>query len=261
MDDEDFLAAVEADNAGAPAEDPKPEPIPAKAEESAQKPEQSASTEPAPVEPAPQPEAVVVEPKAPEPGYAPITALLEERDKRKAVEAELAHYRAQQAQAQQQVQIPDRYEDPEGYEAYQEARVQQVILNQALNTSERFARKEYGPETVEAAKQWALQRYAQDPLYQQQVLSDPDPYERVVKDYRREQVFAKVQDPSEFDAFLAWKAAQGQLQQQQAASAAPPNVTPAIPPRSLASAPSAGGVLTDVVQSDEEMFNEVMPQR
>lgn len=257
MDDEDFLAAVEADNAGVPAED-QPKPEMAKVEEPAQEPEQPAPVEPAPVEPA-QAAQPVVEPKQPEPGFVPIGAMLDTRDKLKAAEAELTQLRAQQAP--QQVQMPDPYEDPEGFARVQEQRVQSAILNQTLNTSERFARKEYGVETVEAAKAWALQRYASDPFYHQQVLSDADPYERVVRDYRQEQLFAKVQ-PSDFDAFLAWKAAQGQLQQQQqqAAPAAPPNPASAIPPRSLASAPSAGGVLSDVQQSDEEMFAEVIPK-
>lgn len=259
MDDEDFLAAVEADNTNAPAEEPRPEPEPAKVE-APQEPEPSAPAEPAPVEPAPEPApAVAADPKQHEAGYVPLAVVLDTRDKLKAAEAELAHFRAQQAQ--QQVQMPDPYEDPEGFAQVQEARVQQAILNQTLNTSERFARKEYGVETVESAKAWALQRYAQDPFYQQQVLRDPDPYERVVTDFRREQVFAKVQDPSDFDAFLAWKAAQGQLQQQQAAPAASPNNAPSIPPRSLASAPSAGSVLSEPAIGEEEIFEAGVGKR
>jgi len=245
MDDEDFLAAVEADNAN--AEEVNTE---APAAEEASKPEAEA---PAPAEPAPAEQPA----PAAEPGpiMVPLTALHETRDKVKDLEARLAKLQPQPAP----VEIPDRYEDPEGYEAYQEAVIQNRLLNITLNTSERFAKKEHGAETVEAAKAWATQRFASDPLYQQQVLADQDPYERVVTDYRRDQLFSKVSDPSEFDAFLAWKAANATL----AATppgAAPPNPTPTIPPRSLASAPSAGGITTEVVQSDAEIFEEVIPK-
>lgn len=256
MDDEDFLAAVEADNTNAPDDDALEPP---KAEEPKQEPVQPAPAEMAPVAPVTL-EPPVVETRHPDPGFVPIAAMLDTRDKLKAAEARLAQFEQQQAAAQQQVQVPDRYEDPDGYEAYQESLIESRLVNITLNTSERFARKEHGAETVDSAKAWALQRFASDPLYQKQVLADADPYERVVTDYKRDQLFSKVTDPSEYDAFLAWKNAQAQLTQQ-AATAAPPNTASAIPPRSLASAPSAGGVLTDIVQSDGEIFDEVIPKR
>lgn len=268
MEDEDFLAAVEADNTAAPVEEPKAEPE-TPAEPEAQ-PEQPKDEQPrddkgkfapkAEPEPAPEPEPAA-EPVAPEPQHAPITALLDEREKRQAAERELQAIRQQIAQSQQQADVPDPDMDPVGYAQFQEGRIQQVLLNQTLNTSERFARKEHGADTVEAAKAWSLQRFAADPFYQQQVLNDPDPYEKVVTDYKRDQLFSKVSDPSDFDAFLAWKAAQGQLQQQQAAPAASPNPAPAIPPRSLASAPSAGTMLTEPEQTDEEMFAEAFGKK
>lgn len=247
MEDEDFLAAVEADNANAPEPTPEPE---APATEEAPEAEAPAPAEPAPAEPlAPAAE-------APEPIMVPLAALHETRDKVKVLEDRLAALQPQPAP----IEVPDRDEDPDGYEAYRDAQLQNVLLNQTLNTSERFARKEHGADTVEAAKAWSLQRFASDPLYQAQVLRDPDPYERVVTDWKREQLFSKVTDPSDFDAFLAWKAANATL----AAAppgAATPNPTPSIPPRSLASAPSAGRIATEVVQSDAEIFEEVMPKR
>lgn len=253
MEDEDFLAAVEADNAGTPVEDqPEAQPEP-KAEEKQPEP---------PPAPAPAAEAPpVVEELKPEPIMVPLAALHETRDEVKALKAQLAQFQ-QQPQAPEPIQPPDPIEDPEGFAQFQEARLQQVLLNQTLNTSERFAKKEHGVETVEAAKQWSLQRFQADPLYQQQVLRDPDPYERIVADYRRDQLFSQVSDPSEFEQFRAWKAANGQLQQQQGGQPPPPpNPTPAIPPPSLASAPSAGGILTEAVQSDEDIFAEVIGKR
>jgi hypothetical protein len=260
-DEEDFLAAVEADNAGVPAEELKDEPEKAEPEaEPAKEPEQPAPVEQAPPEPATPPEAAPAAPEAqttPPSGFVPLSAVLDERDKRKAIEAQLAALQPQQPQ-----QAPDPFEDPEGFAAFQEERTQTALLNHTLNTSERFARKEHGTETVDAAKTWALDRMTSDPLYRAQVLRDPDPYERVVADYRREQLFSKVSDPSEFDAFLAWKQAQATIQQPPGAPpAAPPNQAPAIPQRSLASAPSAGGITSDVVQGDDEIFAETFDRK
>lgn len=250
MEDEDFLAAVEADNEGAPVVE-----------------ETVAETPPAPepVVEAPKPEPVLEltelapEQTKPTEGFVPLGAVLDERDKRKAAEAELERIRAQQAQAQP-VQKPDQWEDPEGYEAWQEARLSASIQNITLNTSERFARKEHGAETVDTAKSWALQRFTSDPLYRDQVLADPDPYERVVSDWRKDQVFKEVSDPSEFEQFKAWKAAQNQLATQPGATPTPVTASP-IPPRSLAGAPSAGNMLVEPVQTDDEIFDEVIGKR
>jgi hypothetical protein len=274
-EEEDFLAAVEADNAIPGKEAPKDEATTATPEAPAEQKDErqrdehgrfALKAEPEPTathaptsepQPAAQPEAAPA--PAPEPQHAPLTALLDERDKRQAAERERDALRAQ-VQSQQPVEMPDPDLDPAGFAQFQESRLQQVLLNQTLNTSERFARKEHGAETVESAKQWALQKFGSDPHYQAQILADADPYERLVTDWKRDQLFSKVTDPSDFDAFLAWKAAQGQLQQQQAAPAAPATPAPAIPPPSLASAPSAGGVLTEVAQTDKEIFEEVLPK-
>lgn len=260
-DDEDFLAAVEADNKGTPVTDePTPEPPvaeePAKPEVAAEPPATPPAAEPV-LELTPE-QAIPPVPKPEETSTAPIAALLDERDRRKAAEAELERLRA----AQQPAQVPDAYEDPEGFAAYQQAQIGQALQNVTLNTSERFARKEHGAETVETAKAWALQRFGTDPLYRQQILNDPDPYERVVTDWRREQVFAEVQDPNEFKQFKAWKQAQNALQAQPGGQPLSPTPqTPAIPAPSLASAPSAGSILTEPIQSDDEVFEEVMPRK
>lgn len=258
MEDEDFLAAVEADNAGTPVvEAPEPpvvEPKPPVAE-------QPAPAEPVPTEPATPTEPpvgdVTVKAPQPDPGFVPIAALLDARDKAKALETELNQLRAKQPQ----VQEPDPMEDPEGYAAFQRSFTQQVALNTKLDLSEDMARERHGDDLVEQAKAWAVQRFAQSPSYQAEVLAQRNPYAYVVAEYQRTEALKKIGDPSRIDAFLAWEQAQQQLQQQPVAPAAPPNPPSAIPPRSLASAPSAGSVMDDPAQTDEEAFNEVMPKR
>lgn len=256
-DDEDFLAAVEADNKGVPEEPVKVEVVePETAPEPALEPEAEPQAEA-------KPETLELTELAPEQtkpteGFVPLGAVLDEREKRRAAEAERDALRA--SQAQQQFQMPDAYEDPEGFAAAQQALLNQRLQTITLNTSERFARKEHGEETVEAAKAWALQRFASDPLYQQQILNDPDPYDRAVRDYRLSLVASEISDPTEFEQFKAWKAAQQQLQQQPGGQPPPPNQPPSIPPKSLASAPSAGTILDEPVQSDEDIFKEVIPK-
>lgn len=255
MEDDDFLAAVEADNTSTPvAEEPKPEPP-------VEEPKPEPAPEPAPAEPkAEEPlELTEVAPGTPkpDPGFVPIAVMLDARDRAKAAEAELERMRAQQ---QPQAETPDPMADPEGYASFQEERVSRALQNVTLNTSERFARKEHGQETVETAKAWALQRFAADPLYHQQILNDPDPYERVVTDWRREQVFSEVKDPKEFEQFKAWKQAQNALSAQPGGQPSAPNPAPSIPPPSLASAPSAGDILTEPIQGDREIFEEVLPK-
>lgn len=255
MEDEDFLAAVEADNANTPvAEEP--------------------ATEPTPQEPkAPEPEVLElvdpVTPPEPIPATAPepmrnddaadgrLAALLDERDKRKAAEAELQRFREAQQQ-RQPVQMPDPYEDPEGFAAAQEARVSQALYQTNLRWSEQIATMKHGEETVIAAKDWGFKRCESDPYFNAKVAASPDPVGFVVTEFRREEIASKV-NLDDFAKFQAWQQAQGQLQQ--AATAAPPNTASAIPPRSLASAPSAGNMLTEPVQSDDEIFDEVIGKR
>lgn len=225
MDKLDFLDGEES-----PIEEPRVE--------EAEAPEPVVEAVPVePVEPA-EPVLTVtapVAPSQPEPGFVPIAVVLDTRDKLKAAEAELAQYRAQQ----QPQQVPDPIEDPEGSAAYQQALTQQAVLNSKLDISEDLARDKHGDATVDAAKDWALQKFSQSPAYQAEVLSQRNPYAYVVKEYQKEQTLQKLGTPDDIDGYLAWKAAQTQLQQQ-AAEAAPSQ--PTMPTRSIASATSAGGV-------------------
>lgn len=164
-----------------------------------------------------------------EPGHIPITALLEERDRRKAAEERLKAF-----EQQQQARPAPPPGSPE-YFAQVEQSVEQRLVNERLNFSEKLARKEYGQDTVQAAQQWALERFQTDPGYQQKVLGQPDPYEFVVLEFKQQQALSALSDPAKLDAFLAWQA-------QQSGQTATPSQQPqsAPPPRSLASAPSAG---------------------
>lgn len=204
--------------------------------------------EPAPVEPE-APEPVAEQPK-PEPQHVPISALLDERDKRKAMEQELERLRAAQQPAQT-VEAPDMFEDPDGFAAYQDQKVQAALYGQKLQFSERMAKKEYGADVFEQAKAWAFERCNNDPMFNAKVAQAPDPYDYAISEWKREQIVSQV-TPDDFAQFQAWKAAQTQLEAQTKPT------SPTVPPRSLASAPSAGGISTEPIPSEEEMFADVI---
>jgi hypothetical protein len=258
-DDEDFLAAVEADNKSTPVEpekveEPKPEP----AEEPKPEPE------PKPEEAAPEVLELtteeIVQPK-PDAADGRLIALLEERDKRKAAEERLRQLEEQARQTQAApVQMPDPYEDPEGFAAAQEARVSQALYQTNLRWSEQLNSIKHGEETVKAAKDWGFQRCESDPYFNAKVASSADPIGFVVSEYKREEIASKV-TPDEFAQFQAWKEAQGQLTTQPGGKPPDPPQTSAIPSPSIASAPSAGSILTEPVQSDEDIFKEVIGKR
>lgn len=247
-EDEDFLAAVEADNAVEADQTPTIEQAEAIAPKEAEgvEPEVLELTE-------------VVEPARQQ--SVPIGAMLDERDRRKAAEDRalmLEEQITRTTQSQQQPeQAPDPLEDPEAFGAYVEQRIQANAVNTTLNMSEAMTRQSYGDDVVNAAQQWARQRMQADPSFQQRVSYSPHPYQMVVVEYQREEALRKLGDPTGIDDFLAWKAAQGQLSAPQQ-QPAPPGTQRTAPPKSIASAPSAGSASSDVIPTEDEMFDEVM---
>ena len=186
--------------------------------------------EPVAAEPAAVPP--VAEPAKPDPGFVPLAAVLDERDRRKQLEAELDRYRAQIAQ-QQPAEPLDVY-DPEQLAGF----THQQVINTKLDISEDMTRDKFGDELVDKARDWALQRFNANPAYQAEVLRQRNPWKFVVEQYQRDQIASQV-SLTDFEQFQAWKAAQAQLTQQTAAPVAA-TPSPVQPPPSLASAPSAG---------------------
>lgn len=186
------------------------------------------------------PEPASVAPPAPETAHAPITALLDEREKRQAAERKAQEYQQRLAQYERQQQpqaVPDPYEDPEGFASYQQAQLDQRIYATNLQWSRRIAEVQHTPEVVGQAHEWGVTRCNEDPFFNQKVQTSPDPYGFVIAEWKREQLLNGVQ-PDEFEQFRAWKASQGAPQP---APALVPTPQPSPPPRSMASLPSAGG--------------------
>lgn len=210
-----------------------------------QEPAQPQATEPEP-HPAPEPalEAqpeTIQQPEQPkEAHHVPLAVLLDERDKAKAAKKEADELRRQisEMQAKQAPKVaPDPYEDPQGYDAYNEARIQQQAFNLRTEMSGRFAEQKYGKETVEKAIAWAQEQGRIDPTLGQRVSLHQSPVEFVVEQFNREQFFQQYgSDPSKLQALTT-------AQPTAAPQPTPvnPAVKPAAPPRSLAAAPNAGG--------------------
>ena len=187
-----------------------------------------------------------------QPVMVPLQALHETRDEVKALKAQLAAL----AQPQQQApQVPDVFENPEGFTGHIQNQIAQAQVNTILNVSEEMARASVGNEIVDAAQQWGKEAFQANPALAQQFFSQRNPYGFLVQEYQRQQTLAQLgnADPKEIEAFLAWKAAQGQVQQP-GAQPNPQQSPP--PPRSIASATSAGG-LQQIATGPTAAFDEI----
>lgn len=192
----------------------------------------------------------VATPDAPDLRHVPLTAHLDEREKRQKAEQERDAYAARIAAleaAQQPAEAPvapDPYEDPDGFNAYQQEQVGRQIFETNRYWSRKTAEIQHGADLVAKAHEWGFQRCAEDPFFNQKVKSSNDIYGLVIAEYQR--ATAPHVAPSEYEQFLAWKAAQstgatvpGLSNPAPGPSAAAPSPQSA-PPRSLASAPAAG---------------------
>lgn len=189
------------------------------------------------------PEAQATAPASPisaEPGHVPLSALLDEREKRRTAERRAAELEAKQQPALQ-------------LSATDLQRSSQYQLN--LRVSRKFAEQEYGKDTVALIDDWAVEKCNADAIFNQQIMASDDPYEAAYQAYSRERVLSEVQ-PSDLDEFKAWKAIKAGVQ----AVEAEPNARrhqPATPlPRSLATAPGNGGPLeTHTPVGDGQAFS------
>lgn len=245
MEDEDFLDNLNQQGEQEPAALPEPE-------KEAEAPVTEEAPKPETVEPAPVAE-------KPEPGVVPIGAMLDERDKRKRLEAELEEYRRANQKPVEAFQMPDMFEDPEGYTAALVQQNEQRIYGMRLQMSEGFARNRYGNEATEAALKWGYDRCNSDPAFNAQVQSSNDPVGFVVEHHKRDQIVSQV-TPDDFEQFKAWKQAQQGLSAQPATQPQATQST-AMPPKSLATAPSAGNILSEVMPSDDEIFAETFARK
>lgn len=232
----DFLEQQETDEAEVQpeAEDteaPEPE---TKAEEA--EPEATPEPEPTGEEDSTPP---VEEPKSRD---VPITAMLDEREKRQKAEREAeearkqlqaieARLRQQRQEQEQKKQIPDFYENPDERLQFEQGRIQREIEARTLKQSRFFAEREFGKDVVEQAVAW----YDQNPQLSHQFMDHPSPFHAAVEFYKKQQFLNEVSDPD------SWREQERQrIREEVMAELKSPQSKPKAPPASLANAPAAG---------------------
>lgn len=207
-------------------------------------------------EPAPEPEP---QPERPDAGFVPIAAMMDERDKRRAAEAELAKFRQQKPQ-----EAPDPFDDPVGFAGHQTNLVQQQLAEQRFAMSDMFARKEHGGETVEKAVEWAQSRAQADPVFASTMYRHPNPVDWIVQQHKRDALLSDMGDNP--DDWFAREAAKRGFVQSASVAATPVVVQPQqasppvkVPPRSLATQGSGPSDVRDVATGPLAGVDAVFP--
>lgn len=217
---------VEEPEATEVAQEPQQEPV-----------EPEPQAEPAP-EPTPEPEQPAVQEA--EARNVPLNVVLDERDKRKAAEAERDRYKQQweEAQARQTPQnAPDPYDDPQGFAAFHEQRFQQGLVQQKFQMSEVMAKQAHGAEVVDAAAQWALEKAKTEPAFAAAYHQQAHPLDWIVQQHKRDAIMSDIGDNVD-DWFTREAAKRGYAPAP--VTAAAPAVAPQVrqnaptPPRSIA---------------------------
>jgi hypothetical protein len=200
--------------------------------------------------PAPVPAAPVEALKA-EPGHVPISALLDEREKRQRFERELSELRAQQRQPEP----PPSFQTPEEIAAYVQREASNAAWSAKVEFSEGQAREKHTDAVVDAALQWGLQRCEQEKAqlgfspFAVEQMRQRHPIDWLVRQQKRDTMLTAIGDDPE--AYIAAEiakrtapAASVNEPAPPAPAAAPPQpVAPKPTPRaSLVSAPTAGGM-------------------
>jgi len=230
------------------------------------------SPPPAPLpfsEPAPEPVAETVAPPADvpamfQPGGAghpdtpavqptpvPIGALLDEREKRQAVQAERDALKARVAEyerAKEAPKVPDMFADPDGFAAYNQRQIAETEARVTQRISGVIAVQAYGEETVKAAEAWANQ----NPAVLAEAMKTAHPYDYAVKAYQKHQDIAALGGKTLAEYVAEQVARHGITSAPAAAPVAAPAPfasNPAAPPRSIATAPSAVGPKTGYERS------------
>lgn len=227
-----------------PAEPPPPQEAPAPAQV---QPPDTASVQPGPA--------------TPPPGYIPIAAVLDEREKRQKFERELEDYRRKYEEATRQPPKPlDPIADPDAFDAALRERMEQVEWNAITTVSLASARRQHGDEKVKQAEEWVRSQLAQNPAFYQTIRRQPDPYDFVVREHQRNLRLSKIGDDDPEAWAQRWAEANGyikaQTQPQPAGSAPSPQSAP-LPRPSLASAPSAASRQPNVPLGPGAAFDAV----
>ena len=233
------------------------------------------------------PEREGADPVGAEAGQVPQQALHAAREKEREAKQEAEELRRELAEMRGQVNLltrqrqpepkpaeqpkkPEYWEDPDGFVNAALTPVQQQLRQHTELVSRRFAIKEHGAETVQAAYQALGTAMDTDPNVRadyQRIMSSDDPFEDLVQWHKRRQTMQTVgNDPqawfeAEFEKRLNDPAHQAKIIERLRSSAAQTTDRSSPPvslPPSLSRLPSGGNAADDGDMSDAALFSHAM---
>lgn len=211
----------------------------------------------------------------PEPGYVPLAALLDDREKRQKAQAENDALKAQLARlTQKPPPAPSYQDDPDAWARMLEQRTYEIKRDTKFEQSEMFAVQQHGSELVEAAKTWSEEKakseaaqYGYSPLVTM-IHHQRHPLDWVVKEYQKDKWLSEVGNDRDAWAkkrFAELNATPDPNAPPAAQAGGPPQpgtplTKPAFtPPKSLVHAPSAGGMTKGMPVGPGAAFDAVFP--
>ena len=182
----------------------------------------------------------------------PITALLDEREKRQRLESEISELRRQVQASQPKPEPIDPITDPEGYARTLQSGFQREIVSTKLAQSRFFAEREYGADEVREAFEY----FNDHPQQSHALLNEPSPFHAAVEYVRKQKAMQEIgDDPAAFRTRIT-EELKAQLREELLAEMRQqqPEERPRTPPRTLASA--AGGVTAPPPSSGNALFDD-----
>lgn len=185
----------------------------------------------------------------PEPQKAPITALLDEREKRQAAQSRAEQLERRLAQIERdKTPPPDFLEDPDKRFQY-EARGMQRAQDARFMALSRFnAEDKFGKEVV--AEAYAF--FDANPQLSQQLMEHPSPFHRAVEVYQQHKFLSEVKDPEQWREQERERIRAEERERLTAEISQQSKPTP--PPASLSTAPSVGKDATPPGTGFDQLF-------
>jgi len=132
----------------------------------------------------------------PETKSVPIQALMAEREKRQALERQMADFEAQKAKEP----APDIFEDQTAYTEHFQKQIDNDRFNDRANQSEFYAKREFGDSELALKVEAFKELKASNPALETQVLNAVSPYHEIVDIVNKQEKMDKMQNIDEFEA-------------------------------------------------------------
>jgi len=131
--------------------------------------------------------------------HVPLAALEAERSQRKDWKEKALRLEGQLEALTKNQQQQNTQQEQQQHQMDPLQVMEQRMLHQNLNFSERMARKEYGPELVDKAFEKFSELAKSNPALHQQVLQSADPWDAVVQEYKKASLLEEVgTDPAAY---------------------------------------------------------------